>query len=239
MPAPELAIDTASVVIRGAFDPAAFSINELENQGLTSREEISGALQKFSTSDFVLLETQQLRFLGNREVLQFNAQQPDQFSLLRDFAVNVLRLFKDDKISVLGMNREAHFVAKTQAEWHKIGDALVPKDVWDGVMHHVGMASMTVQGAREDKYLGFRQVTVQPSALVPQGVFVSHNDHYTLEMTDEPPTSRDQIQTLAKQPALSNSDKIPVAIRVLNEEWENSMARAASVIERVAQQGSK
>lgn len=237
MPALELAIDTASVVIRGSFDPARFSVSELESQGLISVAEISTALQKFSTDDFVLVETQQFRFLGNREVLQFNAQQPDQFTLLRDLAVNVLRLFKDDKVSALGMNRESHFAAASQSQWHKIGDTLSPKDIWDGVMEHVGTAALIVQGARKDLYLGFRQVTVQPSAVVPQGVSVSHNDHYTLEMTDEIPASRDQIRILAKQPAANTTEKISVAIKVLNEEWEKSMVRAAAVIERVAQFG--
>lgn len=234
MPVPELAVDTASIVIKGNLNPSKFSVQELQNQGLVSPDDTSKAVQKFSTPDISILETKGMRLLGNRELLQLTAQQADQFKLLRDLAVNILRLFKEEPVSVMGINRDVHFSIGTANAWHKIGDTLVPKEVWTGVLDYVGMASTTVQAARPDRYRGYRQVTVQPSNAVPQGVYVSHNDHYMLELTDEAPSSREQLHTLLHEQATADVKKVGIAIKILNEEWDKSMTRASAVIERVA-----
>jgi hypothetical protein len=238
MTAPELAIDTASIVIKGTFEPDKFPPQELVTQGLVEAKSLTEASQRFSTNEISILETATIRLAIGRDTIQMTAQLAEAFEPMRDLAVGILRLSSSTKMSVLGMNREVHFATSNVASWHAVGDTIVPKDLWSGVLDVAGMASVTLKAARGDINGGYRQITVQPSALVPQGVFVSHNDHYTLEDMSSPVATREQLdaETL-RQPQVS-SEKVNKAIVILSGEWENSMKRSSAVIERVAQMGT-
>jgi hypothetical protein len=236
MAIPELAIDTASIVIKGSFRPSVVSPKELVTQGLIATSQVSDAAQKFSTDDISILETQRIRFLANRETIQITAQQADEFEVLRDLAVGVLRLFASESISVMGINRDAHFVAGDVNAWHAVGDALVPKEIWSDTLELAGMASLTIQAARSGQYQGYRQITVQPSGLVPQGVYVAHNDHYMLGITDKAPSTREQFSALIRRAVPQDQENVSIAIAVLNSEWQQSMQRGSAVIERVARE---
>lgn len=238
MTAPELAIDTASIVIKGTFEPDKFSPQELVTQGLVDAKSLTEANQRFSTNDISILETATVRLTVDRDTIQITAQLAEAFEPMRDLAVGILRLSGSTMVSVLGINREVHFATSSVASWHAVGDTIVPKDLWSGALDVVGMASVTLKAARGDTNGGYRQITIQPSARVPQGVFVSHNDHYTLEDVSKPVATREQLdaETL-RQPQVS-SDKVNKAIAILNDEWENSMKRSSALIERVAQMGT-
>ena len=177
-----------------------------------------------------------MRLLANRDLIQLTTQQGDEFAPLRDLAVNMLRWLKDESVAALGIKRDSHFATNTISEWHAVGDSITPKNIWRGVLENVGMASVTLQAARPDLYVGYQQITVQPSSLVAQGIFVSHNDHYTLDIAEQVPSSGDQVGPISRQPLNATEEKISIAIRVLNEEWSRSMSRAESVVERVARQ---
>lgn len=237
MAAPELAIDTASIVIKGSFSPSVLSPKELATQGLITNTQLSDATQKFATDEIAILETLRFRFLVNKDIMQLTAQQSDEFEPLRDLAVGILRIFTSEPVSVLGINRDTHFIAKSEDAWDALGDALTPKEIWEDLLEAPGMASLTIQGARVSNYDGYRQITVQPSNLVSQGVFVAHNDHYTLERSDNLLSSRQQLRAQAKRTIVASSDKVPVAIEILINEWEPSMDRATSAMERIAAEG--
>jgi hypothetical protein len=235
MTTPELAIDTASIVIKGSFEPAKLSPQKLVTQGLVAADQLLEADQKFSTDDICILETKRIRFVVDRQTLQLTAQLAEEFETMRDMAVGILRLFDSETVSVMGINRDVHFLTASVDSWHAVGDTLVPKDIWSGVLDLVGMSSVSLLASRPDKYVGYRQITVQPSNLVTQGVFVSHNDHYTLDIADRPVTTREQLTAESRRPAQPSQEKVRTAMAVLNSEWENSMNRSSNVIERVAQ----
>jgi hypothetical protein len=122
----------------------------------------------------------------------------------------------------------------SETAWHAVGDALAPKQIWADTMNIPGMASLTLLGSREGTYEGYQQVTVQPSALVQQGIYISHNDHFTLTVLNKPVSTQEQLNAIFRRPAESTREKIPTAIEALSNEWNNSMIRASAVIERIA-----
>jgi len=236
MATPELVINTASIVLRGVFEVSVLSPQNLADQGLIDANELADATQKFSANNISVLETKRIKFIGNQQLLQFTAQEADDFEPLRDLASGALRLLDSSQLSVLGINHDIHFATANPAAWHAVGDALAPKGIWDDILKLAGTASITIQGERAGKYAGYTQVTVQPSNLVKQGVFVSHNDHYTLEINDNPVSTRDQFEAVLRQAPTVSSEKVSIAINILNEEWEPSMTRSLAAIERVAKQ---
>ena len=139
MAIPELAIDTASIVIKGRFDPSKLSPDELALQGLLTSSDMAQATQKFFGGNISIFETKAIRILINQDAIQLTAQQADEFAPLRDLAVNILRWLKDEPVGVLGINRDVHFATETDEQWHAVGDALVPKDIWEGVLRDPGM----------------------------------------------------------------------------------------------------
>jgi hypothetical protein len=235
---PELAIDTATIVLRGKFDPGILSAKELFAEGLISSSDLSQASQKFSTKDIAIFETETIKVLANRELIQLTSQSSEEFDSLRDLAVNILRLLEGQSLGVMGINRDVHFSVETAGAWHAIGDRLVPKDEWAHTLGSAGLSSLVLQAIREDLYEGFRVITIQTSSLVPQGIYVGHNDHYTLSISDGIPANRDQIVSVAHMAAVPTFENIAVAIKILNGEWNNSMNRALDVIEHVAQEAS-
>jgi len=109
MSAPELAIDTASIVIKGVFEPDKLPPQELVAQGLIESKQLTEANQRFSNNDISILETTTVRLVIDRDTIQTTAQLAEAFEPMRDLAVVILRLFNSAKISVMGMNREVHF----------------------------------------------------------------------------------------------------------------------------------
>jgi hypothetical protein len=90
---------------------------------------------------------------------------------------------------------------------------------------------------RSDDYSGYIQTIIQPSARFSLGVFVSHNDHYSLKVGEPQLTSRDQLEpTFELKPEDVDPGKIVLAVKVLTEMWSDSMNRAARVFERIADQ---
>jgi|GEM_PF-758470 len=238
MSMPELAVDTATIVIKGSFDPNLLSPAELVNQGLVASSQLSDAVQKFSAPDISILETERIRLVANREVIEITAQQSDEFEPMRDLAVGILRTLTSASIGMLGINRNVHFAAKNEQAWDAVGDALVPKEIWSGILDAPGMSSLALQAARPGKYEGYRNVTIQPSNAITNGVFVSHNDHYTLHLADKPDLStREQLRMVKKRSVQDSQSKVKTAIEVLESEWNDSMNRADAVIGRVALEG--
>jgi hypothetical protein len=168
--------------------------------------------------------------------LQFTAQQADEFEPLRDLVVGVLRLIPEPQLGVLGINHDVHFGVASPAAWHATGDALVPKEIWEDLVEFPGTASVIIQGQRPGKYAGFVQITVQPSSQMPQGVFVQYNDHYTMEILDKIPDNRSQFMATLRNSLNVSSEKFPIAIKILNEEWNSSMTRSLAAIDRVARE---
>src|SRR5579859_6618918 len=108
MAIPELAIDTASIVLKGVFEVGILSPQNLADQGLIDAGQLADAIQKFSTNDISIFETKRIRFIGNQQLLQFTAQEADDFEPLRDLAAGALRLLNSSQLSVLGINHDVH-----------------------------------------------------------------------------------------------------------------------------------
>jgi hypothetical protein len=77
-----------------------------------------------------------------------------------------------------------HFALPSEGAWHKVGDTLVPKDIWNQVLHgHVGLRSLWIQseipGFPDEKQESARLlVRVEPSPRVKFGLYIQTNEHF-------------------------------------------------------------
>lgn len=234
---PELAIDSVSVVVRGAFNPAIFSPSWLLAEELIGASEYEAADVRTIQHQLAAFQTGWLDLVATSEVFQVSTDVPDEFERCRDVVIGVLRALAHTPIAYLGINRQVHFAVSSPEEWHEIGDRLAPKEWWDDIVHLPGMRILNIEGVRTDKYAGQVHVQVEPSQTVVQGIYVAHNDHFTLMGVESQPADRIQLMKVSNKLIEPSKDRIPVALEILTNEWVASMRRAEQAVERVAQVG--
>jgi hypothetical protein len=205
---------------------------------LIGTTEYDAANVEIVSSGLTIIQADWLRLQAATDFFNVSTIDPKEFGRTRDAAIGILQELNSIPISVMGINREVHFHAKTESQWHAIGDALAPKSPWEDVMAAPGLLDLTILGYRNDAQAGRVQAQVQPSARVKQGVFISHNDHYDLKKLDSPPDRLSAIEAIQQAPEVDIA-KVLIAIEILNDEWENSMERADAIIENIAQLASQ
>lgn len=230
---PELARDAVSIVIRGQFNPAIISPAWLKSEDLISADDYVATTPELITADVSVLNGPYFDLNVTRETFAIMSTDSSAFETVRDMAVGVLKTLRHTPVSVLGINRMVHFPVDDLDAYHRIGDVLAPKSYWETDLDFAGLQTLTIQGARKDsKASGRVLVTVQPSNLVIPGVFVLHNDHYTLAVDAKTISSREDFRAdLSENEA--TPEKLSIAIEILQGEWQTSMTRSSSVVRNV------
>lgn len=180
----------SSVVGLGSFNPAILSPDWLEHHKLIGGQDADAARQ----GKTLIVTHQVAQFETNWFALQVIE---NQFSLtskgavttaFKDLVVGILTLLPQTPISAIGLNFMGHFKLATRDEYHKIGDVFAPKAIWLELFPKglAGVADLTmlIQDASRDddttKSKDMRRISLQPSAIVKQGIYLSYNDHRDL-----------------------------------------------------------
>jgi hypothetical protein len=104
---------------------------------------------------------------------------------IRDLLVGVLRLLPHTPIKVGSIHHRAEIAIASEEEWHNVGHALAPKELWDGVLDEPGMFDFAMQGVRPDELEGAIKVRIQPSQVVRPGIFLNVNDEFVMPSADK------------------------------------------------------
>jgi len=90
------------------------------------------------------------------------------------------------------LNFTGHFKLRNQNDYHRVGDALAPKDIWNELYpeHHAGLANLTIrlqQGTRANpgKTNDQQNISLQASTKFKFGAFLSYNDHHDIRAIDD------------------------------------------------------
>jgi hypothetical protein len=235
MTLPPLAVDLVSIVVRGNFKPVTISPRQLRDAGLIGALEYEQAdFEVRIPNEVAVFDAGWLRCQASPDGLELRTEQEAEQERLRDLAVAVLRSSPDKPISQLGMNRNIHFPVPDIARWHAIGDHLANNAIWGKLLNASGMRNVTYWAQRWDQYGGRVQVQVEPSFSYSPGIFFSYNDHYDLTKVDSQPTTRAEVQELARtEDSEATTEKIDIAIEILTNEWSNFMQHTTSALEVV------
>jgi hypothetical protein len=227
----------ASIVLIGEFNSAQFSPKWFFESGLVSSEQLIAAdIQIFAPqTSFFELGWLRIEVIPTR--LSLVTTEPEEYIRLRDTCANLLRLRDETNVKALGMNRFTHLnMQNDRKAWHDIGDALVPKDpFWVESLSLPGMASLYVQGTRTDEYAGHELYSVQNSNVVRPGLYIEHNDHYSLHKLTEPVQDRDDPRFYEADDLgdTSQADRLEFALAILGENWDQSMAALDTFVGRL------
>jgi hypothetical protein len=170
--------DHPSIVLVGGFDPRRFQPDWFRQEKLLGQTEAEQAeirivaqeVAEWSTEWFDLQVTTNRFFV----IAKFESRAES----LRDLVVGTFQLLEHTVTTALGLNRTMHYDAGGEENWHRIGDALVPKDLWrPHLAKRPGMRTLQIEETqRGDGLPGKTIVTVQPSQKYKHGVFFDVNN---------------------------------------------------------------
>lgn len=219
---------TSSIVAVGGFNPAIFSPDWLERNKLIGEDDAAAA-REGSHAKALLVSHQVSAFESDWFALQVLE---NQFSLtskgalspaFKDLAAGIFQLVSHTPVAAVGLNFTGHFKLASFDEYHKVGDVLAPKDIWNSLYadESAGMEQVTIlfkRGTREkpEHTKDEKRITVQPSRSLKYGVTVSINDHHDV--------------TTASEENLTPAERVAL---IISSQWEPALNDAVSVFDKV------
>lgn len=218
---------SSSIVVVGNFNPAIVSPDWLERNHLigvgdadTAREGsqnrsmiVSNQVTSFETDWFAL------QVLNNRFALTSKSPLSPAF---KDLAVGIFQLVPHTPVSAVGLNFMGHFKLVGEDDYHRVGDALAPKDIWKRLYSNesAGLADLTIRIQRWTrgeplKTKDEKRIAVQPSNKIQFGVYLSYNDHHDVSTVED---------------NLRPAERIAI---VIDNQWEPSWRDAERVFDGV------
>jgi hypothetical protein len=229
---PEFASEAVTVVVRGHFNPAIFSPGWLFAQGLIGREQTEFAEIQAIVPQAAIFSAGWVNFQATPDMLSLATEDPVEYPRLRDLAVSILRLLKETPVNALGINRAVHMKVDSIEDWHRLGDTVAPKAIWEKMLSLPGTASLSIRGVRQDDYAGFVQVRFEPSNAVPCAIFIEQNDHFVLKEVAGQPETREELfdprysEFLVVEPSPS---LVSIAVEILTRRWDSSISRGNEI----------
>lgn len=169
----------------GSFNPRIFERLWFAQNGLVPAEEAEQAEMQMIDRDFCRLHFgwAELVVVENRLQLRTTPETVAD-AQVRDLLVGMLKLLPHTPIERGSIHHRADIAIATEEEWHAVGDALAPKELWDGILEQPGMFDFAMLGKRPDDLEGAVKVRIQPSQSVEPGVFINVNDEFLISEAD-------------------------------------------------------
>lgn len=219
---------TSSIVAVGHFNPAIFSPDWLELNGLIGKDD-ADIVRQGSQRESLIVSHQVAVFETKWFALQvlesqFSLTSKDALSpAFKDLAVGIFQLVPHTPITAVGLNFLAHFRLAGEQAWHKVGDRLAPKDIWQALYPNdsPGLQDVTIRIQRWTrgepiKTRDEKRISVQPSTKIKFGAFLTYNDHHDVSNGDEDgPRPGERVAT------------------VIDTQWESSWQDAVRVFDGV------
>ena len=126
------------------------------------------------------------------------------------------------------MNFVGHFKLASAEDYHKVGDVLVPKDLWSNLYEDTtaGMEQVTLrfQKGSRDKPVETRdekRITVQPSRGIKFGISLALNDHHHVSHDHEEQSPAELVAS------------------IIDNHWESEWTDANRVFEHILSEAVK
>lgn len=176
--APRLDEDHPSIVLVGGFDPRRFQPTWFRQERLLGQTEAEQAEIRIVAPEVADWSTEWFDMQVTTNRFLVIAKVESRAESLRDLVVGTFQLLEHTVTTALGLNRAMHYDVGGEENWHRIGDALAPKQLWrPHLPKRPGMRTLQMEEThRGDGLPGKSIVTVQPSQKYTHGVFFDVNN---------------------------------------------------------------
>lgn len=218
-------VTSATIVAIGAFNPAIFTPDWLEGNGLVGKDDANGirdAANLVITRQVTVLEAESFALQIDEEKFQATCKGV-LTPALRDLVLGILELLPQTPIRALGQNFDTVFKFFDEAAYHRVGDVLAPKDIWEKVYAEenraIGLGTLTIQiqdGTRGKlRSADSRNITIQRTAAKFPAIRFAYNDHHDFAEASDDRTSAEH------------------AAEVLRTTWEDAWHDSSRVFNQV------
>jgi hypothetical protein len=178
MTAPVCEIEELSLVLVGRCNPAIFHPAWLAGHSLIREAEAQAAVIEIIRPEIAIFSVGAFQVQVTAERFSLVARDGGQSKPLKDLAMGAFEILAETPLFQLGINRQMHFRLPSTNDWHAVGHRLLPKTVFEGLVDEPGTKNATIWGKRPRSTSTRIQVAFEPSSRIPQGVFVSTNEHF-------------------------------------------------------------
>ncbi|MBI2393099.1 MAG: hypothetical protein HYV09_26175 [Deltaproteobacteria bacterium] len=178
--------EVASIVLLGSFNPAIFQPSWLAQKGLLGASEAEGAILDVVHPEVASFRTGWLTLSVTRNKFIALTSAATHFAPLRDLVLGVFELLEHTPVTALGLNRALQYRLGSKEARDSLGDKLMPKDRWDGVLDQPKLRTLTAEGARTDALVGKLNIRIEPAANHIDGVFFEFNNDLRPSREDHP-----------------------------------------------------
>jgi hypothetical protein len=185
-------IQLASIVLLGRFNPAIFSPAWFAKVGIISDAELAESTDRASLVHSELTQFSLERFKIDVFPERFAITTPSEpFTQILDDTLSTFHNLPHSPVNKLGINYEIHFNLDSGEQKIALGRALAPVTPWKDFGRRLGestpdrvggLMSLVMQETPTDRDRGYRQVKIEPSAMLraPTGVMIHVNDHFEI-----------------------------------------------------------
>jgi hypothetical protein len=206
------AVEGLMLVFAGSFNPRIFDPWWFVREGLIQEDEAKNAEIGVMTSNLTVFSIGWLRVHAENERVQLTASQSPYYEPLRDLALATFKILRHTPLKALGIHWLAHFASRDKDEWHKVGHALAPKEIWNEVLNDPGLLHLVIREKPEGK--NWTNVTVEPSLKVEPGIYFEVHEHYEVEDS-------------------KMAEGTESIIGILQKRWSESSERASRIMQHV------
>jgi hypothetical protein len=171
-------VQGVSIVALGNFNPAIFQPLWFSLHNLIRDDEASGAEVKVIHNEVTIFSTNWFSLQVTDGRFSVETQDPTMYQPIRDLALGTFQILEHTPVRAFGFNRDQHFKIVSADDWHAFGDYFAPKKAWSEILEKPGLRTLTIQGKREGCSADMILLRVEPSPKVPQGIFITVNEHY-------------------------------------------------------------
>lgn len=182
-----------SVVVVGEFNPRNFVPERLKVFDVLTDKECDEAEFSFNH------DTLQIKFswvdllvTPGRLMVQMDSEGFNH--LFNDLVISLLSLFETTIVSAIGLNCQYYSFIKDKRNWDKLGDSLLPKEVWRKALNdtdcHIGTisAKVEVQDFFDSPVIGGLNIELRPLLKNekyhrPYAFMVNFNGHFEVDET--------------------------------------------------------
>ena len=180
------AIEEASIVLLGSFNPAILQPQWLAKQSLIRPEEAKhaeGEKNFVVTRDLAVIRLGWLDLQVLPDRFTATTSDPSHFETLLECVSGIFQFLEFTPVTAMGVNCGLHWELSDSETWPALEEAVAPKDMWQELLSgpHNGplqLTSLSLRGERDGSPAEYVNVKVEPSARVPQGLFLHTNEHY-------------------------------------------------------------
>lgn len=170
-----------SIVLRGSFNPAIFHPAWFSKNELISDQEAEEAVLEISHKEICIFSLDWCKLEIVKDRFSITTSQEHSYEYIKDLIIGSFNILNHTPIEMLGINIDREYKVDNLSAWHDIGNALAPKEHWEGILKNPGMKNLSIEGVRDDEFEGKITFSVSPTPNSECHINISVNDHYILK----------------------------------------------------------